>query len=406
MNGNVRGNGAGTDRRLFLKGAGASALGLFWPSGKGRAEQMRPLPEFADRTDRAVTAAAARGAADDEVTEALKRAAEAATDFSWLARGDTVLIKVVSNSANKYPSTTSPLAVRAMVKLLKERGAKRVLVGDKPGVQSVYQHGDKLRGSGREVMTRNGLAQAAADAGAEPYFFEEAGYDAYFGDRTEHEGHWKGELILPDVLNRADHVVLLPRVSRHVLAGTTLGLKAAVGWLRDDSRLELHRDAASFYEKAAEINDARVLRRKLRLILTVATRVQTSFGPDTGFAATPDPGLVIASESLLAHDMTALGFLLWCREHATPAGRLSWLRDPYQTFPGAMNRLLVGMIWGGRELMRSETYDPVAIVSPRTDPVLSRAAAAWGGMPRLSIEEAGGRMPQSLMAYILEKAAA
>ena len=86
-----------------------------------------------------------------------------------------------------------------------------------------------------------------------------------------------------------------------------------MGWLRDDSRLELHRDAKSFLQKIVEINDATVLRQKLRMVLTVATKVQTTLGPDRGFIVEPEPGLVFGSESLLAHDMVALGWLLWNR---------------------------------------------------------------------------------------------
>ena len=67
-----------------------------------------------------------------------------------------------------------------------------------------------------------------------------------------------------------------------------------------------------------EINDATVLRQKLRMVLTVATKVQTTFGPDRGFVAEPEPGLVFASESLLAHDMVALAWLLWNRSVVSP----------------------------------------------------------------------------------------
>jgi uncharacterized protein (DUF362 family) len=236
-----------------------------------------------------------------------------------------------------------------------------VIVADKPGVEHVYQDKERQRSSSREVMTINGLHQATVESGAEPHYFDEAGFNAYFDDKTEHDSHWKGELMFPSILSQVDHVVLLPRVSRHVLAGTTLGLKAAVGWLRDDSRLELHRDAKSFFEKIAEINDARVLRQNLRLVLTVATKVQTTFGPDWGYAAEPNPGLIFASTSLLAHDMVSLGWLLWTREFATPPARIGRCRDPYLTYPGFINRLFVGYVWGLRQLLRSETYKTVRV---------------------------------------------
>jgi len=370
-----------------------------------RCKVLKPTPQFSDVSELVVLKALALGVNDDEVISAVRNVAEATTDFSWLSRGDTVLIKPASNSAKRYPATTSPLSIRAMAGLLRERGAGRVMVADKPGVEHVYQDEKRQRSSSRKIMTINGLHQAALESGAEVHYFDEAGYDAYFGDRTEHDSHWRGELILPNILNKVDHVVLLPRVSRHVTAGTSLGLKAAVGWLRDDSRLELHRDAKSFFEKIAEINDARVLRQKLRLVLTVATKVQATYGPDRGFAAEPDPGLVFGSESLLAHDMVSLGWLLWNREYATPRAQVAWYRDPFLTYPGTINRLFVGYIWGVRQLLRSETYGTVPIRSVRTDPVISMAAGIWGGMPRLELEDLGAGLDERIRAYLMDKAA-
>ena len=367
---------------------------------------LRTRPDFTGATELVAVEAVARGAGAEAVVAAVKRVAEAASDFSWLSRGDVVFIKAAGNSGNRYPATTAPLAVQAMVSLLRAKGAGRVIVGDKSGVQHVYDDGRRRWGSSRQLFSQNGLHQAALDSGAEVHYFDEAGCEAYFGDRTEHSGgHWRGELMLPEILTRVDHVVLLPRVSRHVLAGSTLGLKAGVGWLRDDSRLELHRDAGSFFEKIVEINDAITLRKKLKLVLTVATKVQTTFGPDRGFAAEPDPGLVFGSESLLAHDMTALGWLLWNREYETPAAQLSRLQDPYRTYPGSINRAFVGYIWGVGELLKSESYPTRVIHSVATDPVLSWAAHLWGGFPQLELGEARGALPRALKKYLLDKAA-
>ena len=152
-----------------------------------------------------------------------------------------------------------------------------------------------------------------------------------------------------------------------------------------------------------EINDVTVLRQKLRMVLTVATKVQTTFGPDRGFVAEPEPGLVFGSESLLAHDMVALGWLLWNREHATPPSYLSWYRDPYQFYPGAMNRAFVGTIWGLQELLKSETYRSIPISSVHTDPLLSRAATIWGGIPQLNLQDVSRMLPEKIREYFLQK---
>jgi uncharacterized protein (DUF362 family) len=370
-------------RRNFLKvtgiaGAGLLGLGTFGCAGKGERNSMKPIPGLAGRTDRVTVQALAKGAGDDEIIQAVQRVADATTDFSWLSRGDVVFLKPVANSPNQYPATTSPLAIRAMTLLLLKKGAGKVIVGDKPGVMTVYQDKEELDGSSREVLTKIGLHTAAVESGAEVYYFDEAGFDNYSGFRTENKSHWKGELILPNILNQVDHVVLLPRVSRHVLAGTTLGLKAAVGWLRDDSRLEYHRDAASFFEKTAEINDTTILRKKHRMTLSVATKVLSTYGPDKGYVSEPDPGLVFASESLLAHDMVALGWLLYNREFETPESEISWFNDPYTGMPSRLNNGFVGYIWGVKAWSLAQSYDSVLITSARTDPVISSAANIWG----------------------------
>lgn len=290
-----------------------------------------------------------------------------------------------------------------MVGLLKEKGAGRVLVGDKPGVQAVHQKKNKQRGSSREILEKNGLHQVIVESGAEPHYFDEAGYDSYFADHTVNDGHWKGPLMLPNILKEVDHVVLLPRVSRHVLAGATLGLKAAVGWLRDDSRLELHRDGASFLEKAAEINDAATLREKLRLTLSVADKVQSTFGPDVGHVAEPDPGLVFASDDLPAHDMVAVGWLLYCREFHTPAFRKTLFFDPYTLMPSLINRGFVGMIWGLSNFLNSESYSAPKLVNAKSDRILARAAEMWGGWPELEFVKAGGDLPDHVLEYLKYK---
>jgi hypothetical protein len=47
----------------------------------------------------------------------------------------------------------------------------------------------------------------------------------------------------------------------------------------------------------------KTLRDKQRLVLTVGTKILTTFGPDKGFVVEPERGLVIASEDIVAHEM-------------------------------------------------------------------------------------------------------
>ena len=69
---------------------------------------LRTPPGFLGVTELVAVEAVAKGAAAETVVAAVQRVAEAASDFSWLSRGDAVFIKPVGNSGNRYPATTSP----------------------------------------------------------------------------------------------------------------------------------------------------------------------------------------------------------------------------------------------------------------------------------------------------------
>ena len=71
-------------------------------------------------------AGVSRAANEAELITTIRQAAEAATDFSWLSRGDSILIKPVVNSGNAYPATTNPAGMKALIGLLKEKGAKEL----------------------------------------------------------------------------------------------------------------------------------------------------------------------------------------------------------------------------------------------------------------------------------------
>ena len=64
-----------------------------------------------------------RDPSPQEMDRAIREATLAVDALDWLQPGDTVFIKPVINSGKPYPSTTSPLAIASMVRLLKENGA-------------------------------------------------------------------------------------------------------------------------------------------------------------------------------------------------------------------------------------------------------------------------------------------
>jgi uncharacterized protein (DUF362 family) len=243
---------------------------------------------------------------------------EKATDFSWLKPKDTVLVKLAMNSGNPYPATTDPWALDCILKLLKAKGASKILVGDQSGVRNVYwTPAGKQRGSSREFAQSTGLLQVIEANGVTPVFFEERGYDSYIA-ATPKDGHWKTPMYVTSLVNEVDHIVNMPRVGSHGLADVTSGIKNAVGFLREDSRRLLHTGGADFYAMFEEINEVPEIKSKMRLTVSSGRKVMSLVGPDAGYVVEPNSAPVFASANLLAHELYAYAFLQYCRAKLTP----------------------------------------------------------------------------------------
>jgi len=349
-------------RRAFLRfsaGTTVAAAGAALPGCATAGESgLAPARFDANATGARVVMRALPAAANvDEVEAAARDAIEELGGLGWLSRGDKVLIKPASNSANRYP-VTRPVLVTAVARTMKKEGAGRVVMADHPGVATVHHERDgSKKGSTRATFAENGLLTAAQLAEADVHGFEEPGYDAFFASKASQE-NWKGPLMLPNIVGEVDHIVYLNRVSAHVLAGATLALKNAVGWIREDSRLELHRDGATFLEKCAEINAAPEILDRTRLVMSDATEVQTTIGPDFGYAARMEPPLLIATKNLAMHDVAAYNTLMYAREQRTPWW--AFAVDPYPRNASWMNHAFVGMSWGVGEATDYTGYDAPA----------------------------------------------
>ena len=274
------------------------------------------------------------------ISSAIRNVILKATDnLSWLSEGETVLIKPALNSPDPYPSTTHPLAVSVTAEILAERGAK-VVIGDQSGIEHVLPHpGGVIHGRTIDNYARSGMGNRNDTRFVG---FEDSGWDeGFFHYRSAHTASWRDGFYITSWVKKADHIISLPRVSTHSMAGATLGLKSMVGMLREDSRMEFHANGpmnrfiirsakgstltsfddgtGTFFEKIVEISDA--IRDKLRLTLCLATEVQATFGPDrygfrlgrTGFGHSyivkPEPGIIFGSADQIATEAMALAVL-------------------------------------------------------------------------------------------------
>jgi uncharacterized protein (DUF362 family) len=353
------------------------------------------MPPLSDQQTRVFLAGVKAGSSIAELETAVREAALAASDFSWLSKGDAVFIKPALNSGNPYPATTSPVAISAMVKLLKEKGARRVVVGDMSGIEHVKLSPQGLQGSTRRLMELSGMAKAVLAAGAEIHFFEEAGWRAFYEDSMAAGAHWKKGLMMPGILKQMDHIILMPRCSRHVLAGATLGLKAAVGYWRTDTRLEYHRDAATFHEKTAEANTCQTLLAKQRLVVSAADKLLTTVGPDQGYIHQPAIGLIIASGSVVAHDMVSLAWLLENRRQI-PSDQRDGFIDSSPLVARLANDWVVAKLGGWGQAISSDKLIKNELRTIWDDRVLNHAYKILQRVPRLDIAAANRQLPGAI----------
>lgn len=369
----------------------------------GRTEASHPVKDgqlTPGSQTRVILAGVIKGSLEQGIKLAVRNAAEAATDFSWLSKGDAVFIKPVNNSGNPYPATTSPTAIAAMVEILKKKGAGRVIVGDMSGVQYLRFSPSSLSGSSRALMTSSGVAKAVQVSGAELHCFEEGGWDAFYEDMPTAGSNWKHGLMMPNILKEVQHIILMPRCSRHILAGSSLGLKAAVGYWRHDTRLEYHRDAATLQEKTAEGNTVTTLITKQRLVISAAHKILTTYGPDKGYIFEPDNGLIIASCSVVAHDMVSLAWLLENRS-IIPVSERDGYFDTSEVVPRVANHMVTSWLGGWGPALASETLTKNSLNAIWDDGVLTHSYDIYGGVPSILLESANSAVSAALMNQLV-----
>ena len=172
-------------------------------------------------------------------------------------------------------------------------------------------------------------------------------------------------------------------------------MKAAVGYWRHDTRLEYHRDAATLQEKTAEGNTVATLTTKQRLVISAADKLLATVGPDKGYIFEPDTGLIIASSSVVAHDMVSLAWLLENRG-MIPASERDSFMDTSTIVSKIGNRMVTGWLGGWGSALASETLAKNSLNTIWDDRVLTHSYAVFGGVPVIQLEAANGALPEAL----------
>lgn len=233
------------NRRHFIQTAGAASLA----AGLG-GRLIHPSFAFGDDAPKGADVGIARGS---NMEEAVRRAVELSGGMDFIKPEQTVLIKPNVTGAIKNPTTTNPEVLYAVIKMVNERGAKRIIVADRSfsaifstatpktiDVMKSVGHVDAVKQAESELkapVVACGLEDAAAE-------FESLGKDPKIEHwrkiKPANAEHWPDGFELAELLFAVDHVINVPVIKTHFQAWFTMSMKAFVGMSHHRTRREFH----------------------------------------------------------------------------------------------------------------------------------------------------------------------
>ena len=138
-----------------------------------------------------------------------------------LDKGDQVLLKPNFNSTDSPPASSDPQFLKAIVELLFEHDAGRVIVGE-----SSWQ-----ALSTRKALERTGTLATLKDSGAEIAFFDEEKYV-----KVNVGGEYLKNVSLSERAMQVDKIVYSCCMKTHFRADFSLSLKLAFGFTKKSER--------------------------------------------------------------------------------------------------------------------------------------------------------------------------
>jgi len=217
---------------------------------------------------------------------ALKRAVELAGDLD--VAGKTVLLKpnIVFDAPPEKAICTHPVFLEAAIRLIREMGAARILVGDSPGLQAPGFSG---KGCGLGEVTRKNNAEWVD-------FTQEKAELSYPAGKVMQT------FTLAKVAQEADVIISLPKLKTHQLMYFTGAMKNLFGLIPLLAKSTFHVRFPKRETLASMIVDLNLAVKPAYAFMDAIVGMERH-GPSGG-----DPrhvGLVLASSNLLAMDVAA-----------------------------------------------------------------------------------------------------
>jgi len=226
-------------------------------------------------------------AATGNLKEVILKAVDLIGGFNKaIDKGDQVLLKPNFNSADSPPASSDPQFLKAIVELLFEHGAGRVIVGE-----SSWQ----LQ-STRKALDRTGTLSALKDSGAEIAFFDEEKYV-----KVNVDGEYLKRVSLSEKAMQADKIVYSCCMKTHFRADFSLSLKLAFGFTKKRERNGFH--MRHLKEKLIDLN----LVVHPNLIIMDGRKCFITGGPFSGDVR--NPNIILASGDRVAIDVESIKIL-------------------------------------------------------------------------------------------------
>ena len=151
-------------------------------------------------------------------------------------RAERILVKINLNTADKYPASTDPEFLIALLDAMRDKGFKNLLVGDCSSMGALPTQRVAAKAGITEVL--RGKAQLIC-------------FDNEPWVRVNIGGKYLSSAVVPGVVFEVDRIIHLANMKTHFLADFSFGMKLGVGYLHPLERWELHREYLQ--EKVAEL---------------------------------------------------------------------------------------------------------------------------------------------------------
>jgi uncharacterized protein (DUF362 family) len=198
-------------------------------------------------------------------------------------KDDEVLLKPNFNSDDPPPASSDPAFLKALVELLFEHGAGKVIL-EESSWQGL---------STRKALERTGTLESLKETGAEISFFDEEGYV-----RVNVGGQYLKHVSLAERAMHANKIVYSCCMKTHFRADFSLSLKLAFGFTKKSERMAFH--LRHLKKKLVDLN----LVVHPNLIIMDGRKCFITGGPFSGEVR--NPNVILASGDRVAMDVESV----------------------------------------------------------------------------------------------------